>query len=982
MTRYCKATGSEFIATVIRVMSFRYKMLASFIMLLAWIILLWIPPESFEDKYYRIQSPGKLVKKLESNALADYSQLEQKLCVDLILVSSEGANNKQFWPFSYRIESRPKNSRHQCLDIERREAEVAVTQLLPESPLHDDSDERPWITLDNSICLQNLVRLVPGILTSTRALTRAASVVYRRRTTRACYGNEYISFGIGVQRILLLLGEQRNYYLIACSYSLGLWSRNACGVYSFVTGVCVLAPMAIVAAVLLWIEKSLVWILTCFWCQYLRRLDKLRCQPLAKYVLRTIRGNTFLFTVGKMSLNMQMRKTRKHINLPRPSVEFRTRNISFVPVAILMCFLVIVMVAGMAEGSDRRQAATDNQLNCISYNDGLFTLDCDLKLESSSSDSDLGMDDYITLEKNEIFDGSYHEIELNDEYSGLFKISGDENDGPSSLKDAPKVQNLYMSGTIGGDPWARESGSTAENGGFIIQSEQTYFIVDSCSVSGDIRGDRSGGICGSECSGNILIRNCSSSGDITGHSAGGIAGSHIGYNGNDGDNTKVIITECHSTGDIALTSAGGICGGRAGDNGHLLITRSYSKGEIRFQSSGGICGYMTGAENGHVEIEQCYSEGVISGSNSGGITGPSTGSSNGIVYITNSYSRGDITGELNAGGICGRWTGGTFGNAGQGTVIIRNVYASAQIDDSNAGGIIGSVSPGAKEINITMSVYNGTSGPLVGESENPDMLTVDRNSNDLNDVKDQVYCYDQRECWDSTTIWKPIANGFPILRPPPTPSPTPSPTRTPSSLPSSTVSTTKTQTRTAANTNSRTLSPTCSPSWTVTTSATTSISSTTKTRSITGTTVSASVSSTTSRTVTGTATGATTASCTSSPSSATSNSVTGTVSGTMSVTRTPSVTETEVSTPPGTTSRTSVMSGTRTATSTVNGTTASSNTPTSNKTETGLTSPSSTPPWSHSVTPSSTDTTGGTMTRTAEVSSLRVFIRPRHPPCL
>ena len=351
------------------------------------------------------------------------------------------------------------------------------------------------------------------------------------------------------------------------------------------------------------------------------------------------------------------------------------------------------------------------------------------------------------------------------------------------------IRNVHMVG-----------GETSKGGGFIVQSKQNHFIVESCSSTGVIGGDHrdpndgcsdgcrgGGGICGNECSGDIMIMNCWSSGEIQDR-AGGIAGRHIGINGN---GSTVTITRCHSTGDIVGEFSGGICGQRSGyDNGHVIITHSYSTGKIHGPGSGGICGIAAGV-TGNVTIEQCYSLGEISGPGSGGITGANTGRLNGHVSITNCYSHGNITGSDHAGGICGLNTG----LSSDGAVILTNVYASGDINCSDAGGLIGSIHNSARRINITMSVYSGYTGNMIGLNDAADKsLTKERNSAHLGEIIGTVYCYNghRQECWDNKTIWQAIDEDFPILQNMPTPYPaiprSTSPSKTISSTPTASPS--------------------------------------------------------------------------------------------------------------------------------------------------------------------------------------------------
>lgn len=173
-----------------------------------------------------------------------------------------------------------------------------------------------------------------------------------------------------------------------------------------------------------------------------------------------------------------------------------------------------------------------------------------------------------------------------DEWKGLVRIyDSDAPDGPSSSADAPTIKHVHVI-----------NGKTDRHGGFLIQTEQTHFIVDSCSSSGVIQGSASGGICGSECSGDILIKHCWSSGAINADSVGGIMGQNL--------KGTADIKDCLSTGDILGSGSGGICGDGAGrEGGKLVITRCFSTGNIDGDHSGGICGGTAGSNKGNVDIE-------------------------------------------------------------------------------------------------------------------------------------------------------------------------------------------------------------------------------------------------------------------------------------------------------------------------------------------------------------------------------------------
>ena len=436
-------------------------------------------------------------------------------------------------------------------------------------------------------------------------------------------------------------------------------------------------------------------------------------------------------------------------------------------VGIFACFMCVNSSCTDIGMNFREKGTTSPGYECINYNsiDKIFSVSCSFSWPRNYTDQ------CIILLKNEIFEGGGHTIDLTNlpsSWKGLIRIANFANTGsaPTSLENAPTIRNIHTFG-----------GTTIESGGFIIQAEQRHFIVDSCSSSGVIKG---GGICGAKCSGDIFIVRCWTTGSIETIASGGIAGSDIGLNGGG----KVIITQSYSTGDIMAQWGGGICGYRAGFNNDkvVLIKQSYSTGKIQGHRAGGICGSSAGYNSKSFLIEQCYSLGEIGASQSGGITGAWTGN-NGHLIITNCYSRGDITGSSYSGGICSEQTG-----INGGSVSITNVYSTGQIVHSDAGGIIGRIHASAAQILVSMSVYNG--GPMV--SKNESSFISQKNSGFLEDIINQVYCYNQTrdgkneaECWNSQIIWQAVESGFPLLLPPSSPTPTPTSTYTPTTAPSS-----------------------------------------------------------------------------------------------------------------------------------------------------------------------------------------------------
>ena len=175
-------------------------------------------------------------------------------------------------------------------------------------------------------------------------------------------------------------------------------------------------------------------------------------------------------------------------------------------------------------------------------------------------------------------------------------------------------------------------------------------------------------------------------------------------------------------------------------------------------------------------------------------------------------------------------------------MILTNVYASGQIVHDDAGGLIGSIYVHAKQVNITMSVYNGRKGGMIGTNDTSEkgVLTKKHNSRDLKDIVGTVYCYNNGDCWDTDTVWQVVAYNFPILKsllpviPLPSVSDTPTPKETQMSTPTSSISAdtitpshSLSPASSATSTISKSDSLTSSPTYSATRTLTSSISPTT-----------------------------------------------------------------------------------------------------------------------------------------------------------
>jgi hypothetical protein len=252
----------------------------------------------------------------------------------------------------------------------------------------------------------------------------------------------------------------------------------------------------------------------------------------------------------------------------------------------------------------------------------------------------------------------------------------------------------------------------ARAGGIVgpLSGTSRYLVVTitSCTYSGDINGNFSGGIIGAS-SGNVFISYCSTSGIIKG---GGIAGDFTGVSG------LVTISDCFSKGDIGSIrggenggSAGGIIAAYAGD---VTITRCYSIGAIggpEKNDAGGIVGAFGG---GAVNVDACFSVGDIS-KNCGGIVARYFGyNSQNRCNINNCYTLGDI-GE-NAGGIAGpEWAAGVT----LATCYISRCYSMGLLKYNSSGGIIAPTTVSYPTDKHTVDIsfcFNGFADTLVTNS--------------------------------------------------------------------------------------------------------------------------------------------------------------------------------------------------------------------------------------------------------------------------
>eukprot|EP01138_Halocafeteria_seosinensis_P004680 gb/GECG01004786.1/.p1 GENE.gb/GECG01004786.1/~~gb/GECG01004786.1/.p1 ORF type:complete len:857 (+),score=59.33 gb/GECG01004786.1/:1-2571(+) len=486
------------------------------------------------------------------------------------------------------------------------------------------------------------------------------------------------------------------------------------------------------------------------------------------------------------------------------------------PASLVVVLLSLNTFVLCFEASDLRGNIINGLEPCFNYTRklNLFQMNCSVL---NWRDHGYKAHFHISLGANEAFEGGGDQannegnttniIDLRciSGFQGLIRIKDDV----TTLDTAPVIRNVHV-----------RNGTIAEKGGFIVRQDQKYFVVHSCSSTGDITHRWAGGICGANSGewGQISVSSSYSTGKMKGNAAGGIAGFGVGRNG------IADISRCYSTGDMEK-QAGGICGFSAGIyNGQLSISQSYSTGDIISGAvgSGGIVGSWAGNENGFVHIQECSSTGRIYAYGGGGITGYRAASSRGEVHIIDCYTRGDIAGRR-AGGITGALTGGRGRGSSNdcGDVYINNTYASGVTLHQNAGGIVGGINKKFKGhiIWIQYSVYSGkTSGKIIGNDEYPENnLVMVGNSGYLANIRGQLYHYKGIRQWDNETWEICDARGLPILSfqlpcPTPTPSPTSTSTATPTISSSALVTPTSTTTATSSGTATPTVSRTASHS--------------------------------------------------------------------------------------------------------------------------------------------------------------------------
>jgi hypothetical protein len=218
-------------------------------------------------------------------------------------------------------------------------------------------------------------------------------------------------------------------------------------------------------------------------------------------------------------------------------------------------------------------------------------------------------------------DGLDHTFTITSATDGLFRNGTNSQNGFNNVT----IQNVSVNGS---------SATLNDQGGWVCQ---TYFgrgassiLVQYCNSIGDISGNNSGGILGSQAGsygGNVSANKCYSTGNISGQYSGGIFGLS---SGNESGNASA--TNCYSTGNISNFS-GGIFGGYCASNrGTVSATNCYSTGSI--STPGGIFGVYAGFDSGTAAATNCY---FLYGTN---VAGPNSTVSQSSYYYAPNYPSG------------------------------------------------------------------------------------------------------------------------------------------------------------------------------------------------------------------------------------------------------------------------------------------------------------------------------------------------------
>jgi hypothetical protein len=223
--------------------------------------------------------------------------------------------------------------------------------------------------------------------------------------------------------------------------------------------------------------------------------------------------------------------------------------------------------------------------------------------------------------------------------------------------------------------------------GFVVGTPLGSVVMENCSASGKVTGQRgTGGLVGSASA--VRISRSHASGDVISESnAGGLIGTV---------NNDVTVEESWSTSNVLNvtgSSLGGLIGSAILDNGFVTIHSSFAEGSLASQeasSVGGLVGYISGSNNARFSLSSSYSIGDVSAhSNVGGIVGYIRVEQTAQVVIENVFVLGRVAApQGGAGGIVG-----DASSVDTASIHIGNAYAVNAISgDIFVGGLVGLLS--------------------------------------------------------------------------------------------------------------------------------------------------------------------------------------------------------------------------------------------------------------------------------------------------
>lgn len=267
--------------------------------------------------------------------------------------------------------------------------------------------------------------------------------------------------------------------------------------------------------------------------------------------------------------------------------------------------------------------------------------------------------------------------------------------------------------------------------GLALNSEIKDLTVSNVSITGTVF---TGGLVGLN---SGTIDRCSSSGAVNGtYHTGGLIGLNVG-----------VISDSSSSANLSATLSHAI-GGLVGNN-TSYIYRSSSSGTIT--NAGSHSGGLVGMSTGTIEDSYSTSSVTASNSNSGGLVGNLSGTT---AVVKNSYATGNVNGKNYAGSL--------IGNSVAGAQVI-NSFATGNVIGTGGSARVGSL-VGNNLLTITNSYYLATatcdSDSVTGGIQACN--TVSTGSvpmlSDFYDVSK-----DPLNVWDFTNVWTSDGISLPVL---------------------------------------------------------------------------------------------------------------------------------------------------------------------------------------------------------------------------